>query len=208
MSSWLLAASLLFFSPSVSVYNGFGLRNKLRDGPLHNKKAGSCFFSPFCLSNLLFGPFRGFPTHPRTSLRPGPKLDDIQLPGESKYTGSLKEGGSRVPNPNQLTSNVDWHKTNSNCMLATKMVFPTTITSKNSGSQKSKPNKNCLSQKSMCFGVFITPYPCAYPWENGLARDLLTDSYPALREPKEPIPNIKRGNKEVKELVIRGLYCP
>ena len=27
------------FSSSVSVYNGFGLRNKLRDGPLHNEKA-------------------------------------------------------------------------------------------------------------------------------------------------------------------------
>ena len=31
---------------SVSVYNGFGLRNKLRDGPLHNEKAQGCFFSP------------------------------------------------------------------------------------------------------------------------------------------------------------------
>ena len=31
---------------SVSVYNGFGLRNKLRDGPLHNEKARGIFFSP------------------------------------------------------------------------------------------------------------------------------------------------------------------
>ena len=30
---------------SVSVYKGFGLRNKLRDGPLHNEKARGCFFS-------------------------------------------------------------------------------------------------------------------------------------------------------------------
>ena len=35
-----------FFFPSVSVYNGFGLRNTLRDGPLHNEKARGCFFSP------------------------------------------------------------------------------------------------------------------------------------------------------------------
>ena len=33
-------------SSSVSVYNGFGLRNKLRDGPLHNEKARGTFFSP------------------------------------------------------------------------------------------------------------------------------------------------------------------
>ena len=46
MSSWLLGVS--FFS-SVSVYNGFGLRNKLRDGPLHNEKARGIFFSPFGL---------------------------------------------------------------------------------------------------------------------------------------------------------------
>ena len=35
-----------FFFSSVSVYNGFGLRNKLRDGPLHNEKARGIFFSP------------------------------------------------------------------------------------------------------------------------------------------------------------------
>ena len=40
MPSWLLG---VFFS-SVSVYNGFGLRNKLRDGPLHNEKARGIFF--------------------------------------------------------------------------------------------------------------------------------------------------------------------
>ena len=46
MSSWLLGVSFCFFS-SVSVYNGFGLRNKLRDGPLHNnEKARGIFFSP------------------------------------------------------------------------------------------------------------------------------------------------------------------
>ena len=28
---------------SVSVYNGFGLQNKSRDGPLHNEKARGCF---------------------------------------------------------------------------------------------------------------------------------------------------------------------
>ena len=44
MPSWLLGVSV-FFS-SVSVYNGFGLRNKLRDGPLHNEKARGIFFSP------------------------------------------------------------------------------------------------------------------------------------------------------------------
>ena len=45
MPSWLLGVSFFFFS-SVSVYNGFGLRNKLRDGPLHNEKARGIFFSP------------------------------------------------------------------------------------------------------------------------------------------------------------------
>ena len=35
-----------FLLPSVSVYNGFGLRNKLRDGPLPNDKARGCFFQP------------------------------------------------------------------------------------------------------------------------------------------------------------------
>ena len=34
---------------SVSVYNGFGLRNKLRDSPLHDEKARGCFFSPSVL---------------------------------------------------------------------------------------------------------------------------------------------------------------
>ena len=43
MSSWLLGVSV-FFS-SVSVYNGFGLRNKLRDGPLHNEKARGIFLA-------------------------------------------------------------------------------------------------------------------------------------------------------------------
>ena len=41
MSSWLLGVSF-FFVPSVSVYNGFGLRNKLRD-PLHNERARGIF---------------------------------------------------------------------------------------------------------------------------------------------------------------------
>ena len=37
---------VFFFFSAVSVYNGFGLRNKLRDGPLHNEKARGIFFSP------------------------------------------------------------------------------------------------------------------------------------------------------------------
>ena len=44
-----------FCFSSVSVYNGFGLRNKLRDGPLHNEKARGIFFSP-CVS-----PRKGIP---------------------------------------------------------------------------------------------------------------------------------------------------
>ena len=55
MSSWLLGVSV-FFS-SVSVYNGFGLRNKLRDGPLHNEKARGCFFSPYGCFRVIFGIF-------------------------------------------------------------------------------------------------------------------------------------------------------
>ena len=47
MSSWLQGVSV--FCSSVSVYNGFGLRNKLRDGPLHNEKARGIFFSPCVL---------------------------------------------------------------------------------------------------------------------------------------------------------------
>ena len=31
--------------PSVSVYNGLGLQNKLRDVPLHNEKARGFYFS-------------------------------------------------------------------------------------------------------------------------------------------------------------------
>ena len=41
-----MASGGIGFSSSVSVYNGFGLRNKLRDGPLHNEKARGIFFSP------------------------------------------------------------------------------------------------------------------------------------------------------------------
>ena len=45
MSSWLLGVSFFVFCfSSVSVYNCFGLRNKLRDGPLRNEKA-RLFFS-------------------------------------------------------------------------------------------------------------------------------------------------------------------
>ena len=39
-----MASGGIGFSSSVSVYNGFGQRNKLRDGPLHNEKARGIFF--------------------------------------------------------------------------------------------------------------------------------------------------------------------
>ena len=45
MCAFMASGGIGFFS-SVSVYNGFGLRNKLRDGPLHNEKARGTFFSP------------------------------------------------------------------------------------------------------------------------------------------------------------------
>ena len=45
MCAFMASGGIGFFS-SVSVYNGFGLRNKLRDGPLHNEKARGIFFSP------------------------------------------------------------------------------------------------------------------------------------------------------------------
>ena len=45
MCAFMASGGIVFFS-SVSVYNGFGLRNKLRDGPLHNEKARGIFFSP------------------------------------------------------------------------------------------------------------------------------------------------------------------
>ena len=38
-----MASGGIGFSSSVSVYNGFGLRNKLRDGPLDNAKARGIF---------------------------------------------------------------------------------------------------------------------------------------------------------------------
>ena len=61
MSSWLLGVSF-FVSSSVSVHNGFGLQNKLRDGPLHNEKARGCFFSPCALREQppgrIINPFR------------------------------------------------------------------------------------------------------------------------------------------------------
>ena len=41
-----MASGGIGFSSSVSVYNGFGLRNKLRDGPLHNEKVRGICFSP------------------------------------------------------------------------------------------------------------------------------------------------------------------
>ena len=44
-----MASGGIGFSSSVSVYNGFGLRNKLRDGPLHNEKEQGIFFSPSAL---------------------------------------------------------------------------------------------------------------------------------------------------------------
>ena len=43
-----MASGGIGFSSSVSVYNGFGLRNKLRDGPLHNEKARGIFVQPMC----------------------------------------------------------------------------------------------------------------------------------------------------------------
>ena len=41
-----MASGGISFSSSVSVYNDFGLQNKLRDGPLQNEKARGCLFSP------------------------------------------------------------------------------------------------------------------------------------------------------------------
>ena len=46
MCAFMASGGIVFFFSSVSVYNGFGLRNKLRDGPLHNEKARGIFFSP------------------------------------------------------------------------------------------------------------------------------------------------------------------
>ena len=57
MCAFMASGGIGFFS-SVSVYNGFGLRNKLRDGPLHNEKARGIFFSPCDESCILPG---GFP---------------------------------------------------------------------------------------------------------------------------------------------------
>ena len=48
MCAFMASGGIGFFS-SVSVYNGFGLRNKLRDGPLHNEKARGIFFSPHAM---------------------------------------------------------------------------------------------------------------------------------------------------------------
>ena len=39
------SGGIVFFLLSVSVYNGLGLQNKLRDGPLHNEKARGFYFS-------------------------------------------------------------------------------------------------------------------------------------------------------------------
>ena len=44
-----MASGGIGFSSSVSVDNGFGLRNKLRDGPLHNEKARGIFVQPIWL---------------------------------------------------------------------------------------------------------------------------------------------------------------
>ena len=44
MCVFMTSGSIVF--SCVSVYNALGLQNKLRDGPLHNKKARGCFFSP------------------------------------------------------------------------------------------------------------------------------------------------------------------
>ena len=52
-----MASGGIGFSSSVSVCNGFGLRNKLRDGPLHNERRGVFFFSPvdcFVLQRVAF----------------------------------------------------------------------------------------------------------------------------------------------------------
>ena len=48
-------ASGVSIFPSVSVYNGFGLRNKLRDGPLHNEKARGCFSAHMAESTKSLG---------------------------------------------------------------------------------------------------------------------------------------------------------
>ena len=48
-----MASGGIGFSSSVSVYNGFGLRSKLRDGPLHNEKARGIFFSPLAQSTCV-----------------------------------------------------------------------------------------------------------------------------------------------------------
>ena len=47
-----MASGGIGFSSSVSVYNGFGLRNKLRDGPLHNEKARGIFSAHLDLNNV------------------------------------------------------------------------------------------------------------------------------------------------------------
>ena len=41
----LMASGDIVFSPSLSVCNGLGLQNKLRDLPLHNEKARGFYFS-------------------------------------------------------------------------------------------------------------------------------------------------------------------
>ena len=52
-----MASGGIVFSSSVSVYNGFGLRNKLRDGPLHNEKARSIFLQPnWCPKRIIPNP--------------------------------------------------------------------------------------------------------------------------------------------------------
>ena len=57
-----MASGGIVFS-SVSVYNGFGLRNKLRDGPLHNEKARGIFFSPLVGTYMVHSPkAHGLPT--------------------------------------------------------------------------------------------------------------------------------------------------
>ena len=40
-----MASGGIVFVSSVSVYNGFGLQNGFRDGPLQSEKARGCFFS-------------------------------------------------------------------------------------------------------------------------------------------------------------------
>ena len=61
---------VFFFFPSVSVYNGFGLRNKLRDGPLHNEKARGCFFSPCGVWYLVAGVLTLEPKNKSPVVRP------------------------------------------------------------------------------------------------------------------------------------------